>query len=143
MFDSQKIIDFYKKLSAHWKLATFSMSILFCFWVVPFCLFKPEIFNFPFYAQIALIFSMSFVWLFASLIFSIIILSLFDKNNDYSLAVSSLVGVILLNVSILISYFFSNSFTFFLRTAYLVMLGGFVLQIIIVSLIKATAKKSK
>jgi hypothetical protein len=136
----QELVDLYQKLNNQWKLASFAMGVLFCFWIIPFCLFKPEVFQFPFYAQITLIFALSITWLFSSLIFSLILLMLFDEDNKYSLAISSLVGTIVLIASILISYYYSNSFTFFLQVAYSSLGIGFVLQILIVLILKLIIK---
>lgn len=123
--------NFFKDLNKQWKEIIYSLFFLGCFWVVPFCLFKPEVFEFPFYAQLALIFSLTLIWLIISLLTSIYVLHIIDEHNKASFILSALIGIVLLNISILISYYYSDSFTFFLRIAFSVILLYCVAQILI------------
>ncbi|KQO24135.1 hypothetical protein ASF10_23780 [Flavobacterium sp. Leaf82] len=101
------------------------------FWTVPFCLFKPEIFEYPFYAQFALIFALSVSWFLCTLLAISKLLTFVDKDGKYTVGLASIFSIVLLSISILISYYFSNSFTFFLRIAFLYVMMPFYLLFVL------------
>jgi hypothetical protein len=105
--------------------------IMGAFWTVPFCLFKPEIFEYPFYAQFALIFALSVGWFLCTLLAISKLLTFVDKDGKYTVGVASIFSIVLLSISILISYYFSNSFTFFLRIAFLYVMMPFYLLFVL------------
>jgi len=127
-------IELFKNLNDNLKSLCISFGILFCFWIIPFCLFKPEIFNFPFYVQIALIFSLSVVWFFLSILFSALILMLFDVGNSLFFYSVSFIAILLLNTTILIGYYHSSSFTGFLQIALKLMIYGILVQMMLITI---------
>lgn len=116
--------------------------VMCAFWTVPFCLFKPEFFNYPFYAQFAIIFSLAIIWYILTMFTSLKYIEMFD-DVDMSMILLTLISIVLLCIAILVSYYYSNSFTFFLRVAFLwIMLPHFILQILIFVFVESRKKNS-
>ncbi|WP_281233129.1 hypothetical protein [Flavobacterium gelatinilyticum] len=109
--------------------------IIGSFWTVAFCLFKPEVFEYPFYVQFALIFALSVCWFLYAFLASSKLLAIIDKNGTYAIGLVSIFSIVLLCVSILISYYFSGSFTFFLRIAFLAVMLPFHIIIVLFSIV--------
>ncbi|KLT69909.1 hypothetical protein [Flavobacterium sp. ABG] len=123
-------LDSFKGFNMFSKQMIVYALITCAFWTVPFCLFKPEFFKFPIYVQIAVIFSLSSAWYVLTMLS---IIRYLYELNDYPMSITILTGVsaFLLCVAILISYYYSSSFTFFLRVAFLwVMVPVFLWQFV-------------
>jgi len=117
-----------------------SLFVTCSFWIVPICLFKTEIFNLPFYAQMALIFALALMWFFVTFFVSVFILHVLDKETENTLTLVAFISAVLLCIAILISYYYSNSFTYFLRVAYSVQ-GVFLgFQIIVLTILELRYK---
>lgn len=104
--------------------------VICAFWTVPFCLFKPKFFTYPFYAQFAMIFALSIAWFLCSVFTTIKYITSLKIETKHSLLIITVFSIFLLSISILISYYFTKSFTFFLRIAFGLMSLFFVIQLI-------------
>ncbi|MHC0440986.1 hypothetical protein [Flavobacterium sp. 3-210] len=131
----------FKDLNNNLKETLVSIVILGSFWVIPFILFKPEFFTFPFYAQIALIFALTVVWHIATLLATFHFLDMSLREDASPIPMNTMLAIVLLNISILIGYYFSTSFTCFLRCAFGVLIVTFIIQFIGYVIIEA--KKSE
>lgn len=131
-----EIASVFKDLNKYSKETLVSILTLGCFWIIPFMLFKPSFFDFPFYAQIALIFALTIVWLISTLITFGYFLDKFLRKDSNPVLLTAFIAIVLLNIAILIGYYYSTSFTSFLRYAYSLMLFFFVLQIIYFTIVQ-------
>ncbi|KAF2331489.1 hypothetical protein [Flavobacterium nitrogenifigens] len=121
----------FKDLNSNVKSTLVSLAIVIGFWVIPFMLFKPDFFVFPVYAQIALIFALGFVWYVSTFFASLHLMGLILTEEANPTPLLTICSIILLNISILISYYYSVSFTCFLRYAYGVLGVFFVVQFVL------------
>lgn len=126
----------FKELNTYSKEVLISIIVLCGFWTIPFMLFKPEFFDFPFYAQIALIFALTIIWLITNLIVSVHILDRYLSKNANPVLLATVIAIVTLNFSILVGYYYSTSFTAFLRYAYGIMLGYFIAQLIFFTILE-------
>lgn len=114
-------LDSFKSFNQFSKQLIVFKIIMCAFWTVPFCLFKPEFFKFPIYVQIAVIFSLSTVWYLLTMISTVKYLKSITEL-EMSITMLTIISIFLLCASVVISYYYSNSFTFFLRVAFLYVL---------------------
>ena len=131
----------FKDLNTYSKEVLISIIVLAGFWTIPFMLFKPEFFDFPFYAQIALIFALTIIWLVTNLIVSVHILDKYVSKNANPILLATVIAIVTLNFSILVGYYYSTSFTAFLRYAYSIMLGYFIGQLIFFTILELRKDK--
>lgn len=124
----------YKELNPSAKELIVASIVLGSFWTVPFILFKPEFFLFPIYAQIALIFALTVIWHIVTMIVTMRLVDTYLDRNLSPIRVITIIAIIILNISILVSYYYSASFTYFLRYAYgtlgVYFLGQFIFFVI-------------
>jgi hypothetical protein len=129
-----EFLSIIKDLNTTLKEIVFLTLVLGSFWTVPFMLFKPDFFNFPFYAQIALIFALTIIWLLTTLFASTQIINKYINPKANPVRIGTIIAILLLNFSILLSYYHTVSFTCFLRYAYCVMGGYFIMVVLIFNL---------
>ncbi|CAC9972892.1 hypothetical protein [Flavobacterium panici] len=121
----------FKDLNSNVKSTLVSLAIVVSFWVIPFMLFKPDFFVFPVYAQLALIFALGFIWHISTFFASLHLMEVILPEETNPTPLLTIFSIILLNISILISYYYSVSFTCFLRYAYGVLGVFFVVQFLL------------
>lgn len=130
------MIDFFKDLNFTSRELIVSLLVTCCFWIVPICLFKTDIFNLPFYAQMALIFALSLMWYLLTFFSSVLIVLVVNTKFENTLITLAFISAVLLCVSILISYYYSTSFRIFLQIAYSLHGVFFVAQLILFSFLQ-------
>ncbi|MFC0777066.1 hypothetical protein [Flavobacterium sp. HJSW_4] len=136
-----EVLNVFNAYNNFTKSLLISIIVMFCFWTVPFCIFKPEIFAFPFYMQIGLVVALTILWFIVVSILSIPILAYVDAEQEAIILIPSFFAMFYLNISIVVSYYYSNSFTYFLRVAVAIALLGFIIKLCVVGLLYRYTKK--
>ncbi len=121
-----------------------NFSIIFCFMTIPFYLFKHEILNEVIYMQFFLVFCLAFVWALISMCLTTIFNLIGNtKPDNYFLESITLVSIVSLSCFILISYYYSDCFTMFLKRAFITMLTITVVPLTLGSLLSIANSKRK
>lgn len=114
----------FEYLQDHVKRKLLNFLVLMPFWVIPFLLFKPSIFEIPVYVQISLIFCLSSTWFILNALVTTGINSLFTNDSDsnkserYITEAITFTSIITLSLHMLIGYYYSLSITGFLLLSY-------------------------
>jgi hypothetical protein len=110
--DTSNIFEY---LQDHVKRKLLNLLFTMPFWVIPFILFKPSIFQLPIYVQFCLIFCLSSLWYLLNVFFVIWVNVIFFKSSEkfeeFVTEATTISSIILLSIIILFSYYHSMSVT--------------------------------
>lgn len=105
-------------LQDHVKRQLLNFMVTMPFWVIPFLLFKPAIFDLPIYVQISLLFCLSVIWYVMSVVSTVYFQVTFwpdSKRLEYFLPeLVSLHCIFFISIFVLIGYCYSFCITDFL-----------------------------
>lgn len=109
-------------LQDHVKRQVLNFMVTMPFWVIPFLLFKPTVFDLPIYVQISLIFCLAVIWYVMSVVSTIYFqITFFSKSKTLEYFLPELVSlhsIFFIAVFVLIGYYYSFCVTDFLLLSF-------------------------
>jgi len=134
-----------KDLNITIKRGLANFGVVYAFWTVPFYLFKPEILEKPIYVGFFLVFCFTFIWMCLNLVLLGVLTLAFafeqKDNHKFTMELLSLLSIFTVCIFILISYYFSDTFTLFLRKSFISIFLAFALPLTFGSLMAKFSRK--